>query len=385
MKLNRRHALSSLIGLAAGSPLFAQSPAAEITYDIPDDVTGPINIYEFEAVAKRKLHKIAYDFIAGGAENERTLRANLQAFDKTFLVPRVMVDVSDIDPSLELFGIKLASPILIAPTGWKSLVIPGADEVVAEAALASKTLLCSAAGAEKLAKKGLDWWTNTAGHRTKDACARFAVGAERIGAKAIVITADNPYQSNRDRNNRNRLDFTYGRQGIPQPGEKREPGTIATPAMWRPHTPNLSWQHIEWYQSGAKLPVIVKGVLSPEDAKLAVDHGAAAVVVSNHGARQLDGAIATLDALPEIAEVVAGRIPVLMDGGIRRGQDVLKALALGANAVLIGRAPLWGLGAFGQPGVERVLWMINAEFKLAMALAGVPNLAAINRKLVKKA
>lgn len=351
---------------------------------MPDDVLGPINIHEFEEVAKRKLHKIAYDFIAGGAEDERTLRANLEAFGRIFMIPRVMIDVTNIDPSIELFGIKLDSPILIAPTGWKSLVIPGADEIVAQAALASKTLLCSAAGAEKAAKQGLNWWTNTAGHRTKDACARFAAGSERTGAKAIVLTSDNPYQSNRDRNNRNRLDFTYGRRGIPQPGEKREPGTIATPAMWRPHTTNLSWQHLEWYQSGAKLPVIVKGVLSPDDAKLAVEHGAAAVVVSNHGARQLDGAIATLDALPDVVEAVAGRIPVLMDGGIRRGQDVLKALALGAKAVLIGRAPLWGLGAFGQPGVERVLWMLNAELKLAMALAGTPNLAAINSKLVKK-
>ena len=382
--LSRRHALSSLVGLTAGSPLFGQSPSAGSPAEMPDDVLGPINIHEFEEVAKRKLHKIAYDIIAGGAEDERTLRANLEAFGRIFMIPRVMIDVTNIDPSIELFGIKLDSPILIAPTGWKSLVIPGADEIVAQAALASKTLLCSAAGAEKAAKQGLNWWTNTAGHRTKDACARFAAGSERTGSKAIVLTSDNPYQSNRDRNNRNRLDFTYGRRGIPQPGEKREPGTIATPAMWRPHTTNLSWQHLEWYQSGAKLPVIVKGVLSPDDAKLAVEHGAAAVVVSNHGARQLDGAIATLDALPDVVEAVAGRIPVLMDGGIRRGQDVLKALALGAKAVLIGRAPLWGLGAFGQPGVERVLWMLNAELKLAMALAGTPNLAAINSKLVKK-
>jgi isopentenyl diphosphate isomerase/L-lactate dehydrogenase-like FMN-dependent dehydrogenase len=147
----------------------------------------------------------------------------------------------------------------------------------------------------------------------------------------------------------------------------------------------MTWDYIDWVRGTVDIPVILKGVLSPEDAKIAVDRGASGLVVSNHGGRQLDGVIGTIDALPDVVEAVNGKIPVLMDGGIRRGSDILKALALGAKAVLVGRAPLWGLGAFGQPGVERVLWMLGAELKLAMALAGKPSLSVIDRKLVRRA
>ena len=151
-----------------------------------------------------------------------------------------------------------------------------------------------------------------------------------------------------------------------------------------PHTPQMTWEYINWLKAGASIPVIVKGILNPEDAALAVANGADGIVVSNHGGRQMDGVIGTLDALPDCVDAVGGKVPVLMDGGIRRGTDIVKALAFGAKAVLVGRAPLWGLGAFGQPGVERVLWLLQAELKLAMGLAGTPNLAAINRKIVKR-
>ena len=146
----------------------------------------------------------------------------------------------------------------------------------------------------------------------------------------------------------------------------------------------MNWDYVEWLRGAGGLPVILKGILSPEDARMAVERGASAVVVSNHGGRQLDGVIATLDALPDVVDAVGGKVPVLMDGGIRRGSDILKALALGAKAILVGRPPLWGLGAFGQPGVERVLWMLGAELKLDMALAGKPNLASIDSKLVRR-
>jgi len=154
--------------------------------------------------------------------------------------------------------------------------------------------------------------------------------------------------------------------------------------MWIPHTPQMTWEIIEWYKSAAKIPVVVKCIMAPEDAELAVQRGADAIIVSNHGGRQLDGVMATLDALPDIVDAVGGKIPVLMDGGIRRGGDILKALSFGAKAVLIGRAPLWGLGAFGQPGVERVLQMLKAEFKLALALAGCKDVTEVNRRLVRR-
>ena len=199
-----------------------------------------------------------------------------------------------------------------------------------------------------------------------------------------MVTVDNQYQSNRDRNNRNRFDYGYMGSGVPKPGEVVKPRNPAMPAMWQPHTPSMNWDYVEWLRGAGGLPVILKGILSPEDARIAVERGASAVVVSNHGGRQLDGVIATLDALPDVVDAVGGKVPVLMDGGIRRGSDILKALALGAKAIQVGRAPLWGLGAFGQQGVERVLWMLGAELKLDMALAGVPNLAAINRKMARK-
>jgi isopentenyl diphosphate isomerase/L-lactate dehydrogenase-like FMN-dependent dehydrogenase len=288
---------------------------------------------------------------------------------------------------VDLLGMKLASPILIAPTGGKNLVIESADEKVAAAALASKTLICSATGVQKILEKGepLLWWSNTIGAATKAQARSYARRIEDGGGRAITLTVDNQYQSNRDRNNRNRFDYGYMQTGVPKEGEpKPAPKSPALPAMWQPHTPQMTWEQISWLKEGAKIPVIVKGIIHPEDAALAVKHGADAIVVSNHGGRQLDGVMGTLEALPDCVDAVGGKVPVLMDGGLRRGTDILKAMALGAKAVLVGRAPLWGLGAFGQPGVERVLWMLNAELKLAMALAGMAKPSDITRTLVTR-
>jgi 4-hydroxymandelate oxidase len=378
--MNRRTCVRNLAGLFATSPLFAQNGA------IPDDVSGPVSIEEFEEVAKRKLHKLAYDFIAGGVEAEQTLRANREAFQRVFLLPRMMVDTTSVTTDIELLGLKLTSPIIIAPTGGKNLVIPAADEIVAQAALNQKTAICSATGVQKILREGkpLDWWSNTIGAPRKEQAQSFARRTEDTGGKGIVLTVDNPYQSNRERNNRNRFDYGYMNMGVPKEGEKRQPVNPARPAMWQPHTPSMTWEFIDWLKSGAKLPVIVKGILHPEDAVLAVKHGADAISVSNHGGRQLDGAMASLDALPDVVDAVGGKIPVLFDGGIRRGVDIVKALSLGAKAVLIGRAPLWGLGAYGQAGVERVLEMLQMELRLAMALAGKRNPAEIDRSIVKR-
>jgi 4-hydroxymandelate oxidase len=377
--MNRRDLVRNLVSLAVGSPL--------LTAEVPDELMGPINVHEFEEVAKRKMHKLAYDFIAGGVEDEYTLRANREAYEKYVLRPRVMTDVSNVSLEVDLLGMKLTSPILIAPTGGKNLVIESADEKVAAAALASKTLICSGTGVQKILEKGepLLWWSNTIGAATKAQARSYARRIEDGGGKGITLTVDNQYQSNRDRNNRNRFDYGYMQTGVPKEGEpKPAPKSPALPAMWQPHTPQMTWEQITWLKEGAKLPVIVKGIIHPEDAALAVKHGADAIVVSNHGGRQLDGVMGTLEALPDCVDAVGGKVPVLMDGGLRRGTDILKAMALGAKAVLVGRAPLWGLGAFGQPGVERVLWMLNAELKLAMALAGMARPGDITRTIVKR-
>ena len=382
----RRDAFRSLLALTASSPLFSQSPEALLEKVNDGDVMGPVNVHEFETVARQKMHKLAYDFIAGGVEDELTLRANRAAYQRAVLLPRVMVDTSKIDMSVELFGIRMETPIIIAPTGGKNLVIQNADELVAGGALAMKTPICSATGVQRLLSEGkpLQWMANSIGSPTKESAATYAKRVKDGGGKAIVLTVDNQYQSNRDRNNRNKFDYGYMQTGIPKEGEKPKPRSPAMAAMWQPHTPQMTWNYIGWLKSGANIPVIVKGILNPEDAALAVANGADGIVVSNHGGRQMDGVIGTLDALPDCVDAVGGKVPVLMDGGIRRGTDIVKALAFGAKAVLVGRAPLWGLGAFGQPGVERVLWLLQAELKLAMGLAGTPNLASINRKIVKR-
>lgn len=382
--MHRRDAMRALIGFAAGSPLFGLPADASPT---ADPVLGPINVHEFEEVARRNLHKLAYDFIAGGVEDEQTLRANREAFGRVFLLPRVMVDTTNVDISANLLGMQLASPIMIAPTGGKNLVIRNADETVAQAALKSKTLLCSATGVQKILQEGkpLQWWSNTIGSPDKESARSYARRIEDSGGTAIVLTVDNAYQSNRDRNNRNRFDYGYMQTGVPKPGDPvPPPRNPARPAMWQPHTPSLTWDWIDWARGGSKIPIILKGILHPADAEMAVQRGASALSVSNHGGRQLDGAIGSLDALPEVVDAVGGKIPVIFDGGIRRGIDVVKALAIGAKAVFIGRAPLWGLGAFGQPGVERVLELLNMELKLAMALAGARNTGELNRKMVRR-
>ncbi len=348
---------------------------------------GPINVNEFEEVAKRKMHKLAYDFIAGGAEEEYTLRANREAFGRWYLIPRFMRDVTNIDTSTTVFGSKLPFPFFISPTGGKNLVLPNADETVAQAALATKTAICTATGVSKILEEGkpLVWWSNTIGSPNKASAVSYAKRIEDQGGKAIVLTIDNPYQSNRDRNNRNRFDYGYMQTGVPKAGDPpRPPRNPARAAMWQPHTPNLTWDWIDWVRSGSQIPIMVKGVLHPGDAKMAIERGANAISVSNHGGRQLDGAIGSLDALPDVVDAVGGKIPVYVDGGVRRGQDIVKALAIGAKGVLLGRAPLWGLGAFGQKGVERVLELLGMELKLAMALAGVRNLADIDRSMIKR-
>ncbi|MBL8231184.1 MAG: alpha-hydroxy-acid oxidizing protein [Bryobacterales bacterium] len=379
--MNRRNAFRRFLGFAAASPLMAQQvPSA-------DDVMGPVNVHEFEDIAKKKLHKLAYDFIAGGVEDELTLHANREAFKHWFLIPRVLTDVSNVDMSTEIFGVRVPQPILVAPTGGKNLVLPSAESIVAKACAKTNTLFCTGSGAERAVddQDNVNWWSNTTGQATRDAAVSYARRVEDRGAKAITLTVDNQYQSNRDRNNRNRFDYAFMGTGVPKPGDAdQQPRNPARAAVWQPHTPNLTWDYIDWVRGATNLPVILKGVLAAEDAELAVRRGASGIIVSNHGGRQLDGAIATIDALPDVVDAVGGKLPVLMDGGIRRGSDILKALALGAQAVLVGRAPLWGLAGFGQPGVERVLWMLGAELKLSMALAGKANLAAIDRRMVRR-
>jgi isopentenyl diphosphate isomerase/L-lactate dehydrogenase-like FMN-dependent dehydrogenase len=391
--MDRREALWSLIGLASTSPLWPHlisvKPQRKGTIYPPTysgEVMGPVNLHEMEDAARKKIHKMAYDFIAGGVEDEITLRANREALSRIQLRPRVMIDVSKIDASLVLLGKKMEFPIILAPTGGKNLVIPDGDLIAARGAAASKSIyVVSSGGWKGEFKEGAApvWWQNTIGQSTKSAAQGFARRAVDAGCSAICVTVDNQYQSNRERNNRNKFDYGYMRTGISGEDQNREPLSPAVAAMLQAHTPNMTWDYVDWLKGACSLPIVLKGILSAEDARLAVGRGVDAVIVSNHGGRQLDSVLPTIEALPSVLEAVQGKIPVLMDGGIRRGTDILKALALGAKAILIGRPYVWGLAAFGQIGVQRVVDLLRAELILSMGLAGKPDLASIDRTLVR--
>ena len=364
---SRREFLSTVVLSAGAMPLFAQQKSINPP-QYSAKVMRPANVHDIAEVARRTVDPTTFDYIEGGTEDEITLRHNVEAFQRVALRRRVMVDVSEIDTSLEYLGQRLQAPILLCPT-TKNAIVPNGDRVSAQAAHATNTIyhVSNALGwIDELyqANQAPVWIGATLGHVTSRQAQGWARRHEEAGASALVVTVDHQYTPSRDRNVRN----GYGNY---------EAGVL------RPTTPSVTWDYLEWLRSGSKLPLIVKGILTGEDAELAVEHGAAAISVSNHGGRAFDGAVPTLMALPEVVEAVGGRIPVLIDGGVRRGGDILKALALGATAVMLGRAYVYGLAAFGQVGVQRVVEMLTGELKVAMGLAGVPNLAAINRSLVR--
>jgi isopentenyl diphosphate isomerase/L-lactate dehydrogenase-like FMN-dependent dehydrogenase len=325
-------------------------------------------------------------------DDEWTLRRNREGFQRITFRPRMLVDVSKLDLSLELFGSRIEMPILVAPTGGHQAVHPDGEPATIRGAGAAKTIMVvSTASSYPIDKIGAaatgPFWFQLYTGPDRDGTREKVERAVAAGAKAVCLTVDGAYMSHRERMLRDRLSSMGAPSSSPAspelPGRRRTRQTAPAPyRLQSTFQAQLTWPFVDELRAYAKVPVLIKGVLTGEDAKLAIEHGAAGIVVSNHGGRYLDGAPSTIEVLPEIVEAVQSRIPVLLDGGVRRGTDVLKALALGAKAVLVGRPPLWGLGAFGQPGVTRVLEMLQTELALDMGLSGIPNLAAITRNLV---
>ncbi|MDQ7803789.1 alpha-hydroxy acid oxidase [Amycolatopsis sp. A133] len=339
-------------------------------------------IAEFEAAARERLDPAHYDYFAGGAQDEITLRENETAFQQLRLVPRVLRGSDKRDLSVTLLGTPSSMPILVAPTAFHRLAHPDGELATARAAARAGTIMIvsmaattavediAAAAREVTPDPGL--WFQLYLQPDLEFTEAIVRRAEAAGVKAFVVTVDSPVLGRRERDDRNAFhDLAPGLavENLRNLGENRSGGN-ASHVREIVMSAGLSWDHIAWLRSKTKLPVLIKGLLHAEDARLAVHHGVAGIVVSNHGGRQLDTVPATIDVLPEIAAAVGGALPVLLDGGIRRGTDVVKALALGADAVGVGRPVVWGLAAAGREGVSEVLELLRADFDQALALCG---------------
>ncbi|HLW02111.1 MAG TPA: alpha-hydroxy acid oxidase [Ktedonobacterales bacterium] len=353
----------------------------------------PINLHDYERLAQGLLDPAVWDTYAQGSEDEVTLQANRSAFAAVRLRPRVLVDVRACDLTTTVLGTSIRLPVLIAPTSVHRLAHPEGEKATARAARAAGTVLVastlSSYSLEEIAAAadGSPLWFQFYMYRDRGLTRHMLERIKSAGYRALVLTVDAPYVANRERDRYNQFSlpeqFQFG--NFVGSGYREEGAAALTPITWqnRGEREMLTWDAIPWLRSLTSLPILLKGVLTAEDAARAVDVGIDGLIVSNHGGRQLDGVMSTIEALPEVVEAVDGRCEVYMDGGIRRGTDILKALALGARAVLIGRPVFWGLAAGGEAGVRDVLRILADELLLAMRLAGCPTIASIDRSLVK--
>jgi 4-hydroxymandelate oxidase len=343
---------------------------------------GPINLLDYETLARERLQPAVWDYYQGGTEDEVTVRANRAAFASLRLRPRVLVDVSNIDMRATALGTPISMPILVAPTASHKLAHPEGECATARGAGEADTIMvvstsATSSAAEVASATTSPLWFQLYTHHSLETTGKLVQRVEAAGYRAIVLTVDSPYVSRRERDLHNQ--FALGKY-THMPNFTNEGASASSLAR---HMTDNTWETIDWLRSITPLPILLKGILTAEDALLAVERGVDGIVVSNHGGRQLDGAIASIEALPEVVGAVAGRCEVYVDGGIRRGTDVLKALALGARAVLLGRPVLWGLAVNGQEGVRHVLDLLRAELGLAMALSGRPTLESIDRSLIQ--
>ena len=347
-----------------------------------------LNVHDYERAAEEALDPAAFGYFAGAANDEWTLRENRAAFDRWVLRPRMLVDVSEVTTATTVLGAEASMPLLVAPTAYQRMAHPEGELAMARGAAAAGTVMCLSTLAtstiEEVAEASGDgprwfqlYWSPDRGV-ARDVVER----AEVAGFTALLLTVDLPELGRRERDLRTGFEIP---EEIPVPiflALAENVGAISpTDINWAVDR-SLTWRDLEWLRSVSPLPLLVKGILTAEDAALAVESGADGVVVSNHGGRQLDGVAAALDALPEVVEAVGDRGVVLMDSGVRRGTDVVKALALGAQAVLAGRAPLWGLAVDGADGVQRVLELLREEIALALALCGCASPGAVTREHV---
>jgi len=393
--MKRREILQSLAALTVGAAGVttgaeqqgsAKKPVSTAPLAEAGGVT-PVNLFEFEEIARKRVTRMAYDYVAGGAGDEITLRRNRSAFDELLLKPRALRDVSELDTRCTLFGQPHEFPILLAPTAYHKLMHAEGEIATARgAAAAQATMVVSTFATTAIEDVGKSatgrLWFQLYVQPDRSFTRDLVQRAEAAGCRALVVTVDTPVLGSRNREERSQFALPTGMaaENLKALGAKSARDHRPTQKEIYSITldPKLTWEGIDWLRSISKTPLILKGIMAPEDGKLAAEHGAAGIIVSNHGARNLDTSPATIEALPRVLDAVGGMIPVLVDGGIRRGTDVVKALAFGAKAVLIGRPYLWGLAAQGAGGVERVVKILRKELEAAMALCGKTSIAEID-------
>ncbi|MDP8922545.1 MAG: alpha-hydroxy-acid oxidizing protein [Chloroflexota bacterium] len=374
-----------------------------------------INIDDLRRRARRQLPRAVFDFVDGGAEDETTLRANRRAFQHLTFRPQALVDVSRRDQSTTLLGQPVSSPLVIAPTGLPGLLWPRAEAALARGAARRGIIYTTSTHAsmtveDVAASTSGPLWFQLYVLRDRDLIRRLIERAKAAGYRALVLTTDVPLLGQRERDLRNgatippKITLRNVVDTIQHPGWVRRVllgppitfrnfvGTSASAgddpvSLWsyisKQHDPSVDWDDLDWFRSLWNGPLAIKGIMTGEDARRAVDHGVEAIIVSNHGGRQLDSLPAAIEALPEVVDAVGDRAEVILDGGVRRGSDVVKAVALGARACMIGRPTLYGLAAGGQPGVERAIAILQAEIDRTLGLLGRPRLADLDRSALR--
>lgn len=385
MKVDRRKALQ-LSGAFMASALLPVRTDADDTKapSKPGPERNLLNAFDYELLAREKLPHVAYEYIAGGAGDEITIRWNREAFDAMALAPRVLRDIEPIDTSLTLFGHKHSFPVLLAPTAFHRLAHPeGEVETARGAGAAGATFVVSSLSTRRLAniapaaKQPLWFQFFTIQKERRGFVRDILAEVKAHGCQALVVTVDAPVTGPRNRSERARfrLPDEFETPYYPDRAGRQQSGGL-------PISGALKWSDIEWLRGQTELPLLLKGILHPEDATQAAKIGVDGIIVSNHGGRELDTVPAAITVLPKITDALEGRIPVLMDSGIRRGTDILKALACGAKAVLIGRPYLYGLACNGAAGVEHILAILRKEFEMAMTLSGRRTLTEIDRSVL---
>ncbi|CAM6129438.1 unnamed protein product [Calypogeia fissa] len=351
------------------------------------------NVSEYEEVAKSKLPKMVYDYYASGAEDQWTLKENRHAFERIRFRPRILIDVSTVDTSTTVLGFKISMPIMVAPTAMQRMAHPEGELATARAVAAQDTIMTLSSWAtssvEEVASTGPGIrFFQLYVYKDRNVVQQLVRRAEAAGFKAIALTVDTPILGRREADIKNKFSLpphltlkNFEGLDLGKMDKSEESGLASYVAGQIDRT--LSWKDVAWLKTITKMPILVKGVITAEDTKLALHCGCSGIIVSNHGARQLDYVPATISALEEVVKAADGKLPVFLDGGVRRGTDVLKALALGAAGVFVGRPVLWGLASEGETGVKKVLQMLKDEFELAMALAGCVKVSDINRNHVQ--